>query len=152
GRSSSARSGGPAALSGARPASEDGTTSWKPTLPGFSATGSLPQRARAVADRAWFSGFPGLPHRVVVRLLRRGEPAGHRHFLLRIEVDPFRPLDVQVAEERLVPAGEREPGHRRRHADVDADHPGVETALELAGRPAAPREDGRAVAVLALPA
>ena len=44
---------------------------------------------------------------------RASEPTGHRHLLLRVELHPFDPLDMQVAEERLVPPGEREPGHRR---------------------------------------
>src|SRR5262245_46362559 len=74
---------------------------------------------------------PRLPDRVVGRLLRRGEPAGHGHLLPGVEVDALDTLDVQVAEERLVPAGEGEPRHRGRHPDVDADHPRIEMLLEL---------------------
>src|SRR5690348_7920279 len=73
----------------------------------------------------------------VVRL----RPARERYFLAGVELDALRALDVQVAEKRAVPAGEREPGHRRRHADVDADHARVEVPLELSGRVAATRED-----------
>src|SRR5262249_46381875 len=72
---------------------------------------------------------------------------GHRHLLLRVKLHPFDSLNVQVAEERLVPAGEREPGHRGGHADVDADHAGVEVTLELTRRPAAPGENRRSVAI-----
>src|SRR5262249_28092343 len=61
-------------------------------------------------------------------------------------------LNVQVAKERFVPAGEGEPGHGCGDADVDADHAGVKAAFEIAGGPAAGRKDARAVAVFALPA
>jgi folate-dependent tRNA-U54 methylase TrmFO/GidA len=70
----------------------------------------------------------------MVGLLRRFEPASHGHFLLRVELDRLGPLDMQIAEKRTVPAGERKPGHRRGYADVFADHSGVEVVLELSGR------------------
>src|ERR1700722_687974 len=75
------------------------------------------------------------------------EPAGHDGFLLRVEVDRFHSLDVEIAEEGFVPAGEGEPGHRGGDADVDADHAGVEMHLELPGGIAAVGEDAGAVAV-----
>src|SRR5262245_25096645 len=93
-----------------------------------------------------------LPDRIGVRLRRRLEPARPRHLLLRVEVDPLSPLNVQVAEERLVPAREREPRHWGGDADIDADHARVEAALELARRVAVPREDARPVAVVAFAA
>ncbi len=80
------------------------------------------------------------------------EPAGEGHFLLRVELDAFGALDVQIAEERFVPAGEGEPGHRSGHADVDADHAGVEVPLELPGGVAGAGEDAGAVAVFAVAA
>lgn len=58
-------------------------------------------------------------------------------------------LEVEVAEERLVPAGEREPRHRGGHADVDADHAGVEMLFEFAGGVAVAGEDRGTVAVRA---
>src|SRR5581483_4366040 len=76
-------------------------------------------------------------------------PAAHGGLLASVEGDAFGTLQVQVAEEALVPAGKREPGHGRRNADVDADHPRVEAPPELACRPAAVGEDRGAVAVIA---
>ena len=83
-----------------------------------------------------------------MRIIRL-RPARERHFLAGVELNALGALDVQVAEERAVPAGEREPGHRRRHADVDADHARVEMLLELPGGVTAAREDRRAVAEFA---
>ena len=53
-------------------------------------------------------------------------------FLLRVELHAFLALHVQVAEEGFVPAGEREHRHRGGHADVDADHAGLDAMLEFA--------------------
>src|SRR5262245_40537973 len=75
-----------------------------------------------------------------------GLPAAHDHPLLRVEGDALLALDVQVAEEAALGAGEREHGHRRGHADIDADHAGAGAVLELAGGVAAARVDDRAVA------
>jgi hypothetical protein len=69
-----------------------------------------------------------------MRLLRRFKPPSRGQLLLRVKLDRLGPLDMQFAEKRAVPAGERKPGHRGRHADVDADHAGVEVVLELSGR------------------
>src|SRR5262245_57336845 len=90
-----------------------------------------------------------LPDRVVMGVARRLEPARHRQLLPRVVLDPLDPLDVQRAEEGVVPSGEGEPGDGGRDADVDPDHPRVEPVLELAGRPAAPGEDRCTVAVWA---
>jgi hypothetical protein len=54
---------------------------------------------------------------------------------------------VQIAEEAFLPAGEREVGHRRGHADVDADVADLGFVAELARRGAAAREQARLVAV-----
>jgi hypothetical protein len=80
------------------------------------------------------------------------EPSRHGRLLAGIELDRFAALDVEVAEEGLVPAGEGEPGHGGGDADVDADHAGVEILFELAGGVAALGEDGGAVAVGAIAA
>src|SRR3954471_3899143 len=86
------------------------------------------------------------PNRVEMGVVGLG-PAGEGYFLAGVELDAFVALDVQVAEERPVPAGEREPCHRGGDADVDADHAGVEVAFEMAGGVAASSEDGGSVAV-----
>src|SRR5262245_10947975 len=90
------------------------------------------------------------PHRVFVRFAGALEQACQLHCLLRVELNAFGSLNVQVAEERFVPAGEREPGHRRRDADVHADHACVEATFELPGCVTAAGEDTRAIAELAL--
>src|SRR5262249_2636756 len=64
----------------------------------------------------------------------------------------FGSLNVQIAEERFVPAGEWEPGHWGGHADVDADHARVEVPLELAGGVAGAGENAGPVAVFAVTA
>src|SRR2546428_654787 len=50
-------------------------------------------------------------------------PSGGDDLLARVELDGVAPVGVQVALHRVLPAGEREPGDRRRDPDVDADHP-----------------------------
>src|SRR4051794_14677805 len=87
------------------------------------------------------------PYRIVVRFLGGLEPSCHGHLLLRVELDGFGALDVQIAEEAFVPAGEGEPRHRGGDADVDADHAGVEIVLELPCGIAVAGEDTGAVAV-----
>src|SRR4051794_35296747 len=69
------------------------------------------------------------PNRIRMRIRRGLKPPTERQFLLRVKLDAFDALNVQVAEERFVPAGEREPRHGGGNADVDADHAGVETAF-----------------------
>src|SRR5262245_33643480 len=73
-------------------------------------------------------------------------PAAHDHPLLRVESDAFLALDVQGAETAALGAGKRKHGHRRGHADVDADHAGAGAVLELPCRMAASGVDDRAVA------
>src|SRR5262249_15700403 len=89
------------------------------------------------------------PPRLAPATGRRRRPAGHDHPLLSIEQHPFLALNVQIAEERRVPAGKREPRHRRGHTDVDADHAGIETMLDVAGRAAGLRKDHRSIAKFA---
>ncbi len=54
---------------------------------------------------------------------------------------------MEVAEERRVPAAEREEGHGGGDADVDADHAGLDAVAEFTGGFAAAGEYGGAVAV-----
>src|SRR3954468_23500476 len=42
---------------------------------------------------------------------------------LGVEADSFRPVDVGVAEQRVLPSAEGVEGHRHRDRHVDADHP-----------------------------
>src|SRR4051812_27832912 len=56
------------------------------------------------------SGFC-LPNWIGMRIRCRFEPSTQRQLLLRIKLHTFRTLNVQIAEERLVPAGEWKPGH-----------------------------------------
>src|SRR2546425_12372407 len=69
--------------------------------------------------------------------LRRGRirPARRDDLAARVEVDPLRPVDVAVAEERRLPPPERvgRDPHPDRH--VDADHARLHVELELAGDP-----------------
>src|SRR6266550_354007 len=86
-----------------------------------------------------FFSVPDVPFAVA-------EPAAGRHLQLREELNAFLALHVQVAEERIVPAVERKPRHRSRHADVDADHAALDAMLEFARRLAVARKNGSAVA------
>src|SRR3954464_4545350 len=58
------------------------------------------------------------------------EPAARDGLLARVELDRVRPVGVQGAEERVLPAREREERDRRRDADVDADHPDLDVVAE----------------------
>ena len=100
-----------------------------------------PSRTLKVSGRLRFA----LPDRVVEGVVGRAEPARQRHLAAGVKVDSLDSLDVQVAEERLVPASEWETSHGRRNANVDADHAGVEMLLELTRCVPAAREDGSAV-------
>lgn len=75
-----------------------------------------------------------------------GEPAGGGGFALGVELDAFLALDVEVAEERVVPPGEGEVGEWGGDADVDADHAGGDVAAEFAGGFSGVGEDGGTVA------
>src|SRR5437868_1451488 len=90
------------------------------------------------------------PNRIRMRIRRRFKPPAQRELLLSIKLHSFGALNVQITKERIVPAGERKPGHRRRDADVDADHACLETARKLAGGIAAAGKDTRAIAVFAV--
>src|SRR5438067_9075631 len=73
-------------------------------------------------------------------------PALHHHLLLRVEVDRVAPLRVEVAEEAVLPAAEREVGDGGGDADVDADVADAGLVAELPGRGAAAGEEAGLVA------
>src|SRR5688572_22452822 len=52
------------------------------------------------------------------------QPARRDDFLLGVKLDGFEALDVEIAVEGIVPAGEREHSQGRGDGDVDADHAG----------------------------
>src|SRR5215831_17955621 len=54
-----------------------------------------------------------------------------------VELDTFHTVDVQIAEERLLPATERGKGHGHRDGDIDAHHPDF---ISFSKRRAAPPE------------
>src|SRR5688572_26281715 len=63
---------------------------------------------------------------------RRIRPARRDHLAARVEADPFRPVDVRIAEEGVLPAAERVVRDRDRDRHVDADHADLDVELELA--------------------
>src|SRR5690606_27420764 len=94
----------------------------------------------------------------------RGSSAHRRHYELRPgralgpaggdrahageEAHAVRPVHVQRAEQRALPAAEAVKGHRHRDRDVDADHAGLDAPRVFACRSAAAGEHRGAVAVL----
>src|SRR4051812_4541557 len=52
------------------------------------------------------------------------EPAARHGLLAGVELDRVGPVGVQVAQERVLPAREREERDRGGDPDVDADHAG----------------------------
>src|SRR5262249_42882591 len=58
------------------------------------------------------------------------EPAFGDDLLARVEGHGVGAVGVQVAEKGLLPAAEREEGHGRRHAQVDAEHAGLDALAE----------------------
>src|SRR5215204_4486529 len=74
------------------------------------------------------------------------EPPARDGLLARVELDRVGAVRVQVAEERVLPAREREERDRRRDADVDPDHAGLDLVAEAPHGGAVLGEDRRAVA------
>src|SRR4051794_21858969 len=93
----------------------------------------------------------GSPVRSNPSILRRlgTEPAIRDHFLPRVESNGVSTLRVEISVNRFLPAAERKEPHRRRHADIDAEHPGLDALAEDAGRRPGMREYGSRVAVSA---
>src|SRR5690242_1182550 len=104
-------------------------------------------RGQTPASGARLEGLPRLREAEVDPGGGRIRPARRDHLAAGVEVDPFRPVDVRVAEERVFPAAERVVRHRHRDRNVDPDHAGLHLELELTRDPAVPREDRRAVPV-----
>src|SRR5207248_2016232 len=83
-----------------------------------------------------------------VDLARAGiRPAGGHDLAARVELDPLRPVHVQVAEERVLPSAETVVGNGHLDRHVHADHAHVDLELELARRSPVAREDRDAIAV-----
>src|ERR1700736_5175212 len=79
-------------------------------------------------------------------LARRLNPAGHDDLLLGVELDGIAAVSVQIAEERLLPAGKREERHWGGDTYIDAHHAGFDARGVIAGGLAVGSEDGRRVA------
>ena len=56
-------------------------------------------------------------------------------------------MNMQVANEGLIPAGKREPGHGRCHADIDSNHARMEMLIESSGGIPVARKNRGAVSV-----
>src|SRR5690348_11728997 len=73
--------------------------------------------------RAHYTSETG--HTVGVSLLKLTRPLLrpplNHHLFLRVKFNCITPLRVHIAEEAFLPAGEREEGHGRGHANVDAN-------------------------------
>src|SRR5262249_49938085 len=76
-------------------------------------------------------------------------PALHDDLGLCIELDGMTTLSMQVAKEALLPAAEWIEGHRRCHADVDADVADDRLTAKTTGRRPTRREQARHVALRA---
>src|SRR5438046_7450843 len=74
-------------------------------------------------------------------------PALDDDFGFGVELDGVAALGVEVAEEAVLPAAEREERHGRGDADVDADVAGARLVPELPRGGAAAREEAGHVAV-----
>src|SRR3954451_7726246 len=77
--------------------------------------------------------------------LAAGEVAARDGLLARVEVDGVGAVRVQVTQERVLPAREREERDRRGDADVDADHARLDLVTVAADPGAGLRGDRRAV-------
>src|SRR5262245_54067831 len=74
-------------------------------------------------------------------------PAGDDDFLVRVELVGVAPVHLQIAEEAVLGAAEREIRHGGGDTDVHADHRRRRHARELPRRLAARGEDRRGVRV-----
>src|ERR1051325_4739170 len=79
----------------------------------------------------------------------RLRPSLDDDLFLSEELEGVASLSVQIAEEAFTGAAEREEGHRRRDADVDADVADFGLVLESACVGAARREQRRLIPVRA---
>src|SRR4051812_43479235 len=115
------------------------------SLPGYFPGTQPPIERTPVADA------PAPAVRSGPSILRRlcTEPAIRDHFLPRIESDGVGALRIEIAVNRIFPAAEGEVPHRCRHADIDAEHPGLDALAEDPGRRPGLREKAGGVAVSA---
>src|SRR5690606_24105063 len=67
-------------------------------------------------------------------LLDAGGPARGHGLRLGVEADRIRPVLVEVAEARALPAAEGVVGDRHRDGHVDADHADIDLGGEIARR------------------
>src|SRR6187455_1181369 len=74
-------------------------------------------------------------------------PAAGDDLLAGVEVDGVGAVGVQVAVDRVLPAGEGEPGDRRGDADVDTEHARLGAVAVGAGGGPGTGEDRPGVAV-----
>src|SRR5208282_3814173 len=80
-------------------------------------------------------------------ILDARRPAGGHGLGAGVEADRIRPMLVEIAEPRALPAAESIVGDRHRDRHVDADHADLDLAGEVARRVAVAGEYGDAVAV-----
>src|SRR4051812_2793484 len=81
---------------------------------------------------------------------RAVRPALGDLLVLGPEADAFRPMLVDVAEARALPAAEGVVGDRHRDRHVDTDHADIDPGGELARGVAVAGEDGNAIAIFML--
>ena len=75
------------------------------------------------------------------------KPPRRHDLLLGVKLHAFFSLNVQIAVEGIVPAGERKHRHRGGDTDVDPDHAGFDAVFEFARGFAGVSENRSAVAV-----
>src|SRR5436190_8206081 len=90
---------------------------------------------------------PGMPSRAAAPWTRGELPAACDDLLARVEVDCVLAVGVEAAVDRVLPPREREPGHRRRDADVHSEHARLDAPAVGARGRAGGGEDGPRVAV-----
>ena len=111
----------------------------------FVVQGEIPIRpaVTAFAQRAYpIVGMTNSAPSLTPRRPARGDRLG-----LGVEADRIRPVLVEVAEARALPAAEGVIGDRHRDRHVDADHADLHPGDEIARRIAVAGEDRDAVAV-----
>src|ERR1039457_5651241 len=88
-------------------------------------------------------------HYLLIRERKGGvplKPPAHDHLLFRIKRHRISPVRVQIAIKPILPAAEREEGHRRRDSHVHPHHPHLDARCILARALAIRRKDRRGVA------
>src|SRR5262249_172762 len=93
---------------------------------------------------------PGMDGAAACRASRLLQPARDDDLLVGVELDAVASMRLEIAVERPLGTAEREVRHRRGHADVDAEHAGLDAIAVLACPLAARGEDAGRVAQLVL--